>query len=339
VITDAIQKLVEREDLTADEARFAMEDLMSGQASEAQIAGFLTALRMKGETPTELIAFASVMREKADPFWNENVVSVVDTCGTGGDHSGTFNISTATALVVGTTEVTEVSVAKHGNRSATSQCGSADVLEALGLDIRMSIEKLRRAITDVGFAFLFAQNFHKSMHHVMRTRTQLKVRTIFNLLGPLANPAHPDFQVLGVSSRKVMNIVAEALVGLKVKRAFVVHSEDGLDEISISARTHLIEIRNNELHRSVISPEDFGASVASAETLRGGDAHTNAKIIESILQGEKGARREVVLMNAAAALLVAGSAQSFKDGFKKAAEAIDTGEAWKTLLKLRELSK
>lgn len=336
MITDAIQKLVERQNLTAEEARSAMQELMSGQASEAQIAGFLTALRMKGETAAELVAFASVMREKAEPFWDGVTPSVLDTCGTGGDRSGTFNISTATALVV---SGAGVPVAKHGNRSATSLCGSADVLEALGIDIQMPTERLRKAVTDVRFGFLFAQRFHTSMKHVMPARTQLKVRTVFNILGPLANPAQPCFQVLGVASAEVMDIVAEALAGLKTERAFVVHSTDGLDEISIGSPTKVIELRNGKLRHSTITPEDFGATRASMEALRGGDAKTNAAIIESVLKGERSPRRDVVLMNAAAALVAAGAAASLKDGFRAAGNSIDSTAALSVLQSLRELSK
>jgi anthranilate phosphoribosyltransferase len=261
---------------------------------------------------------------------------VLDTCGTGGDRSGTFNISTATALVV---SGAGVRVAKHGNRSATSLCGSADVLEALGIDIQMPTEKLRQAVTDLGFGFLFAQRFHTSMKHVMPTRIQLKVRTVFNILGPLANPARPCFQVLGVASADVMEIVAEALVGLKTERAFVVHSTDSLDEISISAPTKVIELTNGTLRHATITPEDFGATRAPMEALRGGDAKTNAGIIESVLTGEKSPRRDVVLINAAAALVAAGAAASLKDGFKAAADSIDRGAAVSKLHSLRELSK
>lgn len=336
MITDAIQKLVERQDLTAEEARSAMQDLMSGEATEAQIAGFLTALRMKGETAAELVAFASVMREKAEPLWEGAAPPVLDTCGTGGDRSGTFNISTATALVA---SGAGVRVAKHGNRSATSLCGSADVLEALGIDIQLPTERLRQAVTEVGFGFLFAQRFHTSMKYVMPTRIQLKVRTVFNILGPLANPARPCFQVLGVASLETMEIVAAALAGLKTERAFVVHSTDGLDEISISAPTKVIELGNGKLRHSTITPEDFGATRAAMESLRGGDAKTNAGIIESILKGEKSPRRDVVLINAAAALVAAGAEPSLKEGFKAAANSIDSGAALGKLQSLREFSK
>jgi anthranilate phosphoribosyltransferase len=335
VITDAIQKLVDRVDLNEAEARSAMEDLMSGQASDAQVASFLTALRMKGETATELVAFARVMREKAEPFWNGEAPTVMDTCGTGGDRSGTFNISTAAALVVAGAGV---SVAKHGNRSATSLCGSADVLEALGVNIQMPIDVLRKAVSDVGMGFLFAQRFHRSMKHVMPARTQLKVRTVFNVIGPLANPALPRYQVVGVFSRDMMDLVANALLGLKVERALVVHSQDGLDEISISAPTNVMEIRDGGIQSRVVTPEDFGVAVASMETLRGGDARVNAGIIEAILKGERGPRRDVVLMNAAAALMIRGVAGSLAEGFQQAAAAIDSGRAFGKLQRLREMS-
>jgi len=213
------------------------------------------------------------------------------------------------------------------------------VLEALGIDIQMPTERLRRAVTDVGFGFLFAQRFHTSMKHVMPTRIQLKVRTVFNILGPLANPASPCFQVLGVASPEVMTIVAEALAGLKTNRAFVVHSEDGLDEISISSPTKVIELENGTLRHSTIKPEDFGADSADRTTLKGGDAKTNAGIIESVLKGERSPRRDVVLINTAAALVVAGAASSLRDGFKAAANSVDSGTALKKMQSLREFSQ
>ena len=336
MITDAIQKLVDRIDLTESEARTAMEDLMSGQATDAQVAGFLTALRMKGETASELGTFAQVMREKSEAFWDGDAPAVLDTCGTGGDRSGTFNISTASAFVVAGAGVR---VAKHGNRSATSLCGSADVMEALGVNIEMPLDRLRKAVADIGIGFLFAQRFHRSMKHVMPARTQLKLRTVFNIIGPLANPARPNFQVVGVSSPEAMDLVAQALAGLKTERALVVHSEDGLDEISISAPTNVIEVSAFGLRRSVIRPEQFGASPASVDTLRGGDARANASIIESILQGEKGPRRDVVLMNAAAALVISGLASSPKEGFRLAEKSVDSGGAFQKLELLREMSR
>ena len=333
MISDLIQKLVERQHLSTAEARQAMEEILAGLASEAQIAAFLTALRMKGETPEELIGFARVMREKAEPFWNGEVLSVLDTCGTGGDRSGTFNISTAAAFVVAGAGIR---VAKHGNRSATSHCGSADVMEALGVDINLPIPRLRAAVSDVGIGFLFAQRFHLSMKHVAPVRSQLKVRTVFNILGPLANPAHACFQVVGVFSRSIQELMATALSGLGVAHAFVVHGADGVDEISISHRTHIIESKNGELRTFTISPEDFGIEPVSAEMLLGGDATTNASIIESILGGESGPRRDIVLLNAAAAIVAAAAAKDFQEGMDIAANSIDSGQALKRLKALRE---
>lgn len=335
MITDVIQKLEQRTHLTDTEARSAMEDLMSGQATDAQVAAFLTALRMKGETASELVSFAQVMREKAEPFWDGDAPAVLDTCGTGGDRSGTFNISTASAFVVAGAGVR---VAKHGNRSATSLCGSADVMEALGINIQMPVELLRKAVKDVGLGFLFAQRFHRSMKHVMPARVQLKVPTVFNIIGPLANPALPHFQVVGVSSPEVLELVAQALVGLQTKHAMVVHSHEGLDEISISGPTRIIEVKDGNIHRSVISPEIFGVTPRALETVRGGDARTNASIVEGILRGEKGPRRDIVLANAAAALMVAGVAGSLGEGFTQAVKSVDSGAALGKLRLLREIS-
>jgi anthranilate phosphoribosyltransferase len=333
MITDLIQKMIDRADLTEEEARDAMEEIMAGRATDAQIAGFLTALRMKGETAQELIGFARVMREKAERLWDGDVLPVLDTAGTGGDRSGTFNISTAAAFVAAGAGVR---VAKHGNRSASSRCGSADVMEALGIDIQMPIDRLRRAIQDTGIGFLFAQRFHTSMKHVMPARTQLRVRTVFNILGPLASPAAACFQVVGVSSPEIMELMANALQGLGVRHAFVVHGANGMDEVSISSRTFVVEIRAGEIRQFVMTPEDFGLTSAKIDALLGGDAAENAKIIESVFRGERGPRRDVVLLNAAPALVAGGAANTWKDGVRLAAEAIDSGAAQKKLQELRE---
>ena len=335
MITDFIQKMIERVDLTEAEARQAMEEIMSGQSTDAQIAGFLTALRMKGETSQELVGFAGVMREKAEPLWDGEVLPVLDTAGTGGDRLGTFNISTAAAFVAA---AAGVRVAKHGNRSATSRCGSADVMEALGLDIQMPVERLRRAIKDTRIGFLFAQRFHTSMKHVMAARMQLKVRTVFNILGPLANPAGARFQVVGVSAPEIMELMANALNGLNTDHAFVVHGANGMDEVSISSRTHVVEMRRGEMRQFVISPEDFGMTSARIETILGGDALENARIIESVFGGEPGPRRDVVLLNSAPAIVAGGAAKTWKEGLQLAAEAIDSGAALKKLKELREFS-
>ena len=335
MITDFIQKMIERVDLTEAEARQAMEEIMSGQSTDAQIAGFLTALRMKGETSQELVGFAGVMRERAEPLWDGEVLPVLDTAGTGGDRLGTFNISTAAAFVAA---AAGVRVAKHGNRSATSRCGSADVMEALGLDIQMPVERLRRAIKDTRIGFLFAQRFHTSMKHVMAARMQLKVRTVFNILGPLANPAGARFQVVGVSAPEIMELMANALNGLNTDHAFVVHGANGMDEVSISSRTHVVEMRRGEMRQFVISPEDFGMTSARIETILGGDALENARIIESVFGGEPGPRRDVVLLNSAPAIVAGGAAKTWKEGLQLAAEAIDSGTALKKLKELREFS-
>jgi anthranilate phosphoribosyltransferase len=335
MITDLIQKMIDRVDLTEQEAGDAMHEIMAGEATDAQIAGFLTALRMKGETAQELIGFARVMREKAEPLWNGEVLQVLDTAGTGGDRSGTFNISTAAAFVAAGAGVR---VAKHGNRSATSRCGSADVMEALGLDIQMPMDRLRRAIKDVGIGFLFAQRFHTSMKHVMPARTQLKVRTVFNILGPLASPAAACFQVVGVSSPEIMELMANALLGLGLDHAFVVHGANGMDEVSISSRTYVVEIRSGEIRQFVMTPEDFGVASAKIEAILGGDAAENAKIIEAILRGERGPRRDVVLLNAAPAIVAGGAAKTWKEGIQLAAESIDSGTALKKLEELRTFS-
>src|SRR5262245_1948390 len=335
MIVELIQKMIDRVDLTEQEARGAMEEIMAGQATDAQIAGFLTALRMKGETAPELIGFARVMREKAEPLWDGEALPVLDTAGTGGDRSGTFNISTAAAFVAAGVGVR---VAKHGNRSASSRCGSADVMEALGIDIQLPTDRLRRAIADVGIGFLFAQRFHTSMKYVMPVRAQLKVRTVFNILGPLANPASACFQVVGVSTPEIMELMANALHGLGVKHAFVVHGANGMDEVSIASRTYVVEIRDDEVRQFVMTPEDFGIASARLDAILGGDSAENAAIIESVFRGERGPRRDVVLLNAAPAIVAAGAAPTWKEGIRLAADSIDSGSALKKLQELREFS-
>jgi anthranilate phosphoribosyltransferase len=332
MITDLIQKMIDRVDLTEQEARAAMEEIMTGQSTDAQIGAFLTALRMKGETAQELIGFARVMRERAEPLWTGEAMPVLDTSGTGGDRSGTFNISTAAAFVAAGAGV---HVAKHGNRSASSLCGSADVMEALGVDIQMPIDRLRRAISEVGIGFLFAQRFHTSMKHVMPARAQLKLRTVFNILGPLANPAAACFHVVGVSSLEIMELMANALQGLGLKHAFVVHGANGLDEVSISSRTYVVEILSDEIRQFMMTAEDFGIPSARIDAILGGNARENAKIIESIFRGERGPRRDVVLLNTAPALVASGAASTWKDGIRLAAESIDSGAALRKLEELR----
>jgi anthranilate phosphoribosyltransferase len=333
VIVDCIQKLVERQDLSPLEARSAMEAIMAGQVPDAQIASFLTALRMKGTITDELVAFARVMREKAEPFWDGEVLAVADTCGTGGaKRSGAFNISTAAAFVVAGAGIR---VAKHGNRSAT-RCGSADVMEALGIDIQIPVNRLRAAISEAGVAFLFAPRFHLSMKHVAAVRSQLKLQTVFNILGPLSNPAAARYQVVGVFSPNVQVMMAHTLDHLGVEHSFVVHGADGLDEISLTDRTYIKEMRRGELKTYAISPEDFGMQPAAPEDLIGGNPAQNADIIEKVLRGERGPRRDVVLLNASAAIVASGAAADIKEGIKVAANSIDTGQALRRLNALRE---
>jgi anthranilate phosphoribosyltransferase len=335
LITDTIQKLIDRQNLTEPEARAAMEEIMAGQATDIQVAGFLTALRMKGETAPELIGFARVMRERATPVWSGEVLRVLDTAGTGGDRSGTFNISTAAAFVAAGAGIR---VAKHGNRSATSQCGSADVMEALGIDIQLPVETIRRTIEGVGIGFLFAPRFHSSMKYVVPARSQLKIRTVFNILGPLVNPAGAQYQVVGVSSPDVMALMANALQGLEVEHAFVVHGADGLDEVSISGPTHVAEITAGEVRSYTVTPDDFGVITRSRETILGGDAAANARIIEAVLRGESGPRRDVVLMNSAIAIVAGEGARTLQEAMKVAAASIDSGAAAGKLAALRELA-
>src|SRR5438105_11226704 len=312
---EAIEQLLGGTPLTREQARGVMDQVMAGESTPVQVAGVLIALRAKGETVEEMAGFVDSMRTHATPL--ELPDDTIDTCGTGGDRSGTFNISTAAAFVAA---AAGVHVAKHGNRSATSRCGSADVMEALGIDIQMPMERLRHAIKDVGIGFLFAQRFHKSMKHVMPARTQLKVRTVFNILGPLASPANARFQVVGVSSPEIMELMANALAGLNIDHAFVVHGANGMDEISISSRTYVVEVRRGDIRQFVMTPEDFGITPAKIDAILGGDAAENAKIIESVFRGERGPRRDVVLLNAAPALVAGGVAKTWQEGLQFGAE-------------------
>lgn len=335
MITDVIQKLTEGADLAEDEACRVMEEIMTGQSTHAQIAAFLMALRMKGETVDEVVGFARVMREKATPIWNGVPPETLDTAGTGGDRSGTFNISTAAAFVAAGAGAR---VAKHGNRSVSSRSGSADVMEALGIDIQMPPEKIRRALEEIGMGFLFAQAFHRSMKHVAPVRSEIKVRTVFNILGPLANPASACFQVIGVNSEKLLELMATAAGRLGVRRVFVVHGTDGLDEISVSSPTEIVECNEGTLNRFVLRPEDLGVAPSPLEAIQGGDAAANAGIVRRVLEGAKGPHRDAVLLNAAAAILAAGLTKDLKEGFKVGAEAIDSGAALAKLEALRTLS-
>ena len=331
MIAQAIAKVEAREHLTRREAEAAMEELLSGRATDAEIVALLAALRSKGETVEELVGFAVAMRRHARPIFDSGHAPdgvLVDTCGTGGDARGTFNVSTAAAFVVAGAGVR---VAKHGNRSISSKCGSADVLEALGVNLGAPPELAGAAIEQVGIGFLFAPAVHTAMRHAMAARKQLGGRTVFNLLGPLTNPAGASAQVLGVFDARLTELLAQALAELGVERAFVVHGSDGLDEISLSAETYVAEVRNASIRSYTIAPEDFGLNQAPLEALAGGDAAANAKIIVEILGGEPGPRRDFVLVNAAAALVAAGRASNFREGARLAAEAIDSGAARRKL--------
>jgi anthranilate phosphoribosyltransferase len=346
IITEAVRALVDRRNLTRIEAAAAMEAVMSGAATNAQIAAFLTALRMKGETVEELIGFAQVMRQKVVKVrvHTADVVAqtgtdremLIDTCGTGGDASGTFNVSTATAFVVAGAGL---KVAKHGNRSVSSLCGSADVVETLGINLELPPAQVARCIDEVGIGFLYAPLLHTAMKHVMAARREMGVRTAFNMLGPLTNPAGANAQVIGVYSDALCEPLARVLAELGTIRAFVVHGADGLDEISSTGESHMCEVHEGVVRSSRVRPEDFGMPRASIGDLQGGDRAENAEIIKRILAGEPGPRRDIVLMNAAAALVVGARARDFKEGIVLAAHSVDSGAAGRKLSALVELSQ
>jgi anthranilate phosphoribosyltransferase len=316
--------------LSRQEAESAMEEILSGRAGEDSIVALLSALRAKGETIEELVGFARAMRHHATPIFNDGSRSsqlLVDTCGTGGDASGTFNISTTAAFVAAGAGVR---VAKHGNRSISSRCGSADVLEALGISLDVTPERVGAAIDEIGIGFLFAPALHTAMRHAMSARRRLG-RTAFNLLGPLTNPAGARAQIAGVFSADVVEKVASVLAELGVERAFVVHGEGGLDEISLTGKTKVGEVRGGLVRVYEVTPEDFGLSHAPISAISGGDAARNAAIVRAILAGETGPRRDIVIANAAAALVAAGRAANFLEGARVAADSIDSGAALKKL--------
>jgi anthranilate phosphoribosyltransferase len=335
MITDALHRIANhRESLSREEARVVMTEVLGGKCTDAQIAALLVALHMKGETVEEIVGFAEAIRAAAVPLslHQNSTVDVsgterdalVDTCGTGGDASSTFNISTATALVVAGAGVR---VAKHGNRSVTSKCGSADVMEALGVNIDIPAARLAACLQEVGIAFLFAPAMHSAMKYVQRARQELRLRTVFNLLGPLTNPAHASAQVVGVYSVDLVEKLAEALSTLGLHRAMVVHGLDGLDEITITGPTRIAEVREGAVRSYEVTPEEFGMKRASIEDISGGDAAANAAIIREILSGKHSPRRDVVLLNSAAALVVAGKADHLAQAMPLAAKSIDTGAA------------
>ena len=339
-IRQATEKVERREDLGRAEARAVMEILLSGSVPDPEIMAFLAALRDKGEKPLELVGFAEVMRARASEGLRAAGVDsdalargepLLDTCGTGGDGQGTFNVSTATALVVA---AAGVRVAKHGNRSISSRCGSADVLEALGVAIDIPLARIPECLEEVGIVFLFAPRLHLAMKHVMNARRALKTKTVFNLLGPLTNPLGASVQLLGVYDRGRTEMMAQALAAVGTRRAFVVAGHDGIDEITTTGPTQVSETDGAAVSTREITPADFGLPRAPAEALRGGDPATNAQLLLRVLEGKAGALRDVVLANASAALVAAGKAADFRQGVALAAEALDSKAALEKLEKL-----
>jgi anthranilate phosphoribosyltransferase len=329
-----IEKLQRREDLTVEESSAAMDEIMEGRAQPAQIAGLLIALAMKGERPSEVVVLARTMRARATKLSLE-YPDVFDTCGTGGDRAHTFNVSTVAALAVA---ACGVRVAKHGNRSVSSRCGSADLFEALGVNIAAAPAVVENCLKDAGIAFFFAPTFHPSMRHAGPTRKELGVRTAFNLLGPLTNPAGASRQLVGVPKPELTELVARSLGMLGSSRAWVVHGADGLDEISTTGYTKVSEYRDGAVNTFYLHPGDVGLPKASPESLRGGDAAANAEIARAVLNGDNGAARDIVLLNAGASLLIAGAVPDLAAGISKAAAAIDSRAALQTLERLAALS-
>jgi anthranilate phosphoribosyltransferase len=334
VFQQLVEKLIRREDLSSDEAAAAMAEVMEGRAQEAQIAGFLVGLAMKGERPEEIVGLARTMRAHAVPVATRHP-NVFDCCGTGGDRSGTFNISSCVALVVASCGVR---VAKHGNRSVSSLSGSADVFEALGVKVTAAPAVVEQCLAEAGVGFFFAPTFHPSMRHAGPTRKALGVRTAFNLLGPLTNPAGASRQLVGVPRPEFTELLARALSLLGSGRAWVVHGSDGIDEISTTGYTKISECRDGAVNTFYLHPSDVGLPKGHSAALKGGLAQDNAKIISSVLAGEGGAPRDVVLLNAGAALFIAGAADSIEAGIARAAEAVDRGDAKKTLEQLVAVS-
>lgn len=332
-----LARVVERGDLSAGEAEQAMTVILAGEASPVQIGAFLVALRMKGETADEVFGFARAMRQRAVRVPLEAADEpLLDTCGTGGDGLGTFNISTTAAFVVAGAGVR---VAKHGNRSISSRCGSADVLEALGVTVAQSAEQMARAIREAGIGFLFAPPLHPAMRYAQPARQELKLRTVFNWLGPLTNPAGAKRQLVGTHSARAAELVAGALARLGCEHAFVVHGADGLDEITTTGETLAFEVTGGRILERRLTPEQFGVARASIADLRGGDREENAAITRRILDGEPGPRRDIVLVNAAAALVAAGQAPDFAGAMTLAARSIDSGAARARLEGLIALSR
>ena len=334
MLQEAIAKLVEKQNLAQQETEQVMNEIMEGRATDAQIAAFLVGLRMKGETIEEITACAKIMREKANKI-APKAKFLVDTCGTGGDNTNTFNISTASAFVAAGSGV---SVAKHGNKSVSSSSGSADVLAALGVNIQMQPKDVERCIEKIGIGFMFAPLFHPAMKYVMNARKEITIRTIFNILGPMTNPANAKSQIIGVYNPALILEIAEALRNLGSRHVMVVNG-NGLDEISISEKTKVCELKNNKIEFYDINPEDFGFKLKPLKDVTGGSAEENAKIIIKILNGERGPKRDIVLLNSAAAILTTDKVSDFKSAIELAAQSIDSGNAFKKLGALKEYTQ
>lgn len=336
MIKEAIGKVVLRQDLTETEMIEVMNQIMGGEATPAQVGAFLTALRMKGETIEEIAGAARVMRDHATPIRvgkaldidreeiNLDRETILDTCGTGGSGTKSFNISTTVAFVV---SACGVKVAKHGNRSISSACGSADVLEALGVNLNVTPQQVESCINEVGVGFLFAPALHGAMKHAIGPRREIGIRSIFNILGPLTNPAGADRQVLGVYDEKLVEMLAKVLAKLGCRRGFVVHGQDGMDEITLTGPTRIAEINADQVSLSTIEPEDFGLRRCLLSDLQGGDAEENAAIVRDVLGGNEGPKRDIVLLNSAYALVASGIVESVESGLQKARNTIDAGLA------------
>ena len=333
-IREAIEKLVNRVSLSEAETSDVMNQIMTGEATPLQVASFLTALRMKGETVEEITGAARVMREKAHRV-DVGSKTVLDTCGTGGDQKGTFNISTTSAFVVAGGGV---AVAKHGNRSVSSQSGSADVLAALGVKVDAPKERVEECIAKIGIGFLFAPLLHEAMKYAVQPRRDIGIRTVFNLLGPLTNPAMATHQLIGLYSGELVASVAHVLKNLGSVRAMVVHGMEGLDEISLCGPTKVAELRDGQIKEYTIAPEEMGLECCRLEALHGGNAEQSAAIVRSVLHGDKSPARDVVLLNSGAALYISGSAASIRDGMVLAASSIDSGKARQKLEQLIQLT-
>jgi anthranilate phosphoribosyltransferase len=336
MIKEIIKKLTDKENLNSEEVFYLFEEIMEGKLTDAQLGAVLIALKMKGETVQEISTAATVMRKKAVKVNVKDKSKLVDTCGTGGDKVDTFNVSTISAFVVA---ASGAKVAKHGNRSVSSKCGSADLMESLGIKIDMTPRQVEKSIEEIGLGFLFAPIFHPAMKNVIRQRREIGVRTIFNILGPLSNPADAPYQLMGVYDKKLVEPLSRVLVNLGIKKAFVVHGLEGLDEVSLTTQTYVAEIDGSDIKFYTVEPEDFGLKKASLEDLKGGDIFENTQIALKILKGEDySSKTDFVALNSGFALKVAGVVDSIKEGVELAKESIYSKKAYEVLEKLRNFS-